>query len=93
MAISSSFASRLVLGIAPVLLLSFVFSISTSYAAQVHLPLYDGPRMRAVRSSGNALLRLKWEIPNILVLELQQRHIALAGIKTNILKRKRKDVH
>ena len=48
MAISSSFASRLVLRIAPALLFSFVFSISTSYAARVPQPLYGGPRMDAI---------------------------------------------
>ena len=48
MAISSSFASRLVLRIAPALLFSFVFSISTSYAARINLSHYDGPRMDAI---------------------------------------------
>ena len=63
MAISSSFASRLVLRIAPALLFSFVCSISTSYAARIHLPLYDGPRMDAncfsIRSSHDFLTSSK----------------------------------
>ena len=47
MAISSSFASRLVLCIAPALLFLFVSSISTSYAAPIHLSPYDGRGMDA----------------------------------------------
>ena len=47
MAISSSFASRSVFRIAPALLFSFVCSISTCYAAPIHLPPYDGRRMDA----------------------------------------------
>ena len=42
MAISSSFASRLVLCIAPALSFLFVSSITTSYAAPIHLSPYDG---------------------------------------------------
>ena len=46
MAISSFFASRLVPRIATALLYSFVFSISTSYAAQIPLSHYEGLRIR-----------------------------------------------
>ena len=71
MAISSSFASRLVLRIAPALLFSFVFSISTSYAARIHLPLYDGPRMDAnclsIRSSYDFLTLSKTSLLFLLV--------------------------
>ena len=48
MAMSSSFASRLVIRIAPALLLSFVFSIPNSYATRIHHPPYDGPPIFAV---------------------------------------------
>ena len=47
MAISSSFASRLVPRIATTLLFSFVISISNSYAARVPLSHYEGPRINA----------------------------------------------
>ena len=47
MAISSSFASRLILCITSALLPSFVFYMYTSYAARVPQSLYGGPRMDA----------------------------------------------
>ena len=47
MAMSPSFASRLVIRIAPALLLSFVFSITPSYATRIHHPPYDDPPMDA----------------------------------------------
>ena len=63
MAISSSFASRLVLRIAPALLFSFVFSISTSYAARIPQLHYEGPRMdpncMSIRSSHDFLTSSK----------------------------------
>ena len=48
MAISSSFASRLVLCIAPALSFLFVSSIPTSYATPIYLPPYDARRMDAI---------------------------------------------
>ena len=60
MAIPSSFASRLVLCIAPALSFLFVSSITTSYAAPIHLSPYDGRSMDAncisIRSPDQAFL-------------------------------------
>ena len=83
MAISSSFASRLVLRIAPALLFSFVCSISTSYAARIHLPLYDGPSRSEKVTSSDSME----DLPSSVILSLNtklSKLITKSSLKMNL---------